>query len=345
MKRAGLLLAVALMILLGTSTAEAFHGYWRHHHWGHRHFGGGGAYRHWGGYRPYWGGVSISIGRPYYGYGWGYRPHYWNAYRPLYGHYGYHSFYRPYAYSSFYYRHAWPSYYYSAPHYYHWPSYDYEPAYSYPAYSYPACYFSSAPTVNINRLIVLKSDDLDRRLDPAPKAAIVRTVRVDLLPRARQLIRLGDAAFLEGRYVDALSRYRTAAETAPDYAEAHFRKGHAYIALGKYPLASTSFRKALRLDPSARRDGFKLDDLYGAGSIARGVHLENLAAMALMREDSPDSYFLLGLMLHFGGEDKRAEKFFARAAELSAETREAVAGFLPVRLKEAPVSFASRDEI
>lgn len=334
MKRAGLLI-VALFILLCGPIAERVEA----HGW--RHFGGGGAYRHWGGYRGYgWGhhhhhwhgyrGVGYGSGwgyRPYYGYGWGYRPYY-SFYRPVIGiGVGFGGYYG--GYNTFY---ANPYYYYSTPLYYG-QSYDfYNP---WPVtYGYPSCSYSS-PVINVTKIVVRKAD-----VAPAapvaiePKGTVVRSSTIDTRSRARALVRLGDAAFREGRYVDALTRYRTAAETAPDDAEAQFRKGHAYIANGKFDQAAIAFRNALALEPAARRGGFRLDDLYGAKSAAKGVHLENLAAAALMHEDSADSYFLLGLMLRFEGEHDRAEKFFAKAASLSPETRRSLARLLPAAAEE-----------
>jgi len=75
------------------------------------------------------------------------------------------------------------------------------------------------------------------------------------------------------------------------------------------------------------------------------VHLENLAAAALMREDAADNYFLLGMMLRFDGEHERAEKFLAKAVGLSPAIRPALARFLPAEEAESPVSLVSGDEI
>jgi hypothetical protein len=115
------------------------------------------------------------------------------------------------------------------------------------------------------------------------------------------------------------------------------------LANGQYSLAAMAFRRALQLEATARRDAFQLDDLYGVGSAAKGTHIENLAAAALT-DDSADAYFLLGLMLRFDGQPARAEKFFAKAASLSPETRKAVASLLPVEMTE-PVSLEIGDEI
>jgi tetratricopeptide (TPR) repeat protein len=354
MKRICLLLIAALGLLLGPAPprAEAFHGH--HHHgggWGH--FGGG--YRHWGGGYGGWGrgygGWGGGYGyRSFYGGGFGYRPYYglgiglgYGGLGLGYGSYGYGG------YGGYY-----PSYYYnSSPYFYNQSPYFYNSYYSYPSCSYttPSINYYAAPAITVTRIVVRKAAPPAPAIAPpapapvaAPRATIVRSSTITDRSKARQQIKLGNAAFLAGRYADALTRYRNAAEAAPDYAEAHYRKGHAYIANGKYELAAAAFRRGLDLEPAARREGFQLDDLYGAKSAAKGVHLENLAAAALMREDVADNYFLLGLMLRFNGEHERAEKFLAKATALSPAMRTAVAALLPdARLH--PVSLEIGDEI
>lgn len=332
MKRAVLLFVFAIWLLLGPAMqqrAEAFH--WHRHGWGH--FG----YRHWGGYRG-WG----------YG-GWGFRP-YAGFYRPYGvglsvgwgGYYPASYFWNPY-YSS--------PYYYASPYFFGQSPYFYNSYYyGFPSCSYnvPTVNYYATPVVNVTRIVVRKADPPAPAADPpapagAARATLVRSSITDR-SRARQHMKLGDAAFLAGRYSDALSRYRNAADVAGDYAEAHYRKGHAYVAVGKYDLAAAAFRVGLELEPAARREGFRLTDLYGVDSRAKVVHLENLAAAALMNEEVADNYFLLGLMLRFDGEHERAEKFLAKAASLSPAMRIAVAAFLP-DAKERPVSLPLGDEI
>jgi len=101
----------------------------------------------------------------------------------------------------------------------------------------------------------------------------------------------------------------------------------------------------LELEPAARRDGFKLDDLYGSKSVAKGVHLENLAAAGLMHEDSADNYLLLGLMLRYDGQRDRAEKFLAKAAALSPDVGRSLVAFRDDKSDEHPVSLVIDDEI
>jgi hypothetical protein len=384
MLRFSLIGGVVVLLASIASVAEAGHG-------GYRPvggaFGGGIAYRSWGGVgpgfgvRPGWGvgrgigmgpgwgrgfgvgpgwgwgrsftSVNVAIGRPglwgpgygwgggWGGYGWPYRSYGWGGFYGggLYGPVGYRSVYvgpawgySPYYYSPIYYR----------------PVY-YQPSFGYPIYY--DCHYPGGTTLGATELLV--SRDIARPASALASTPITtrspsRTITstrssVDLLARSRRLIRLGDESFGSGRYRDALSRYRDAAMTSPELAEVHFRKGHAYLANGQLALAADAFRRGLALEPTAHRDGFRLSDLYGDDTVARDVHLENLAAEALMKEESADAYFLLGMMLHFDGDSARADKFFAKAVELSPDTGAALAALRST--SETPVSVKLSDGI
>lgn len=377
MKAVASLWLAALLLLLLPTDAKAGHRH--HHHGGHHHFhggfGGGHAYRHWGGFghRP-WGGVSLSIGfRPrYYGLGgyglggYGYRGYGYGNYGWG-GYYGspfglgssYSSFYQPVVYRSFYSGPAWSTYdVYGPPYYYYQsPTYYYGPTYTYPVQGYvPWNGFGSQPSVNVTNIVVRRKFPEPRTVVEHPEAferrgmvketsTLVGTTSIGDQTRARRLIRLGDEAFRADRYIDALNHYRNATEAAPRFAEGHFRKGHAYLANGQHAAAANAFRKALQLEPTAQREAFRLDDLYGIGSKAKTIHLESLAAAGLTNKDSADVYFLLGLMLRFDGHATRAEKFFVHAAALSPETRTALARLLPVEAEERVVSYTEGDEI
>jgi tetratricopeptide (TPR) repeat protein len=134
------------------------------------------------------------------------------------------------------------------------------------------------------------------------------------------MIALGDAAFREGRFVDALTRYREAANRSPNYAEAWFRKGHAYLANGQYQLAANAFREGYKIEPDGTRDGFRLKNIYSKDEVFKR-HLESLAAVALSDSRNADSHYLLGVLLRYNGESERAAKFFAAAAKIESEFR------------------------
>lgn len=178
---------------------------------------------------------------------------------------------------------------------------------------------------------------------PAPAAAKASAVVVKKLgePRklretspeyrrkADQFIAQGDILFREQKYQQAVDRYKSAADMAPDSAEAFWHKGHAYAATNRYELAAASFRRALTLNPDIARGGFSLGKLYGDTLAAKEAHLEAIAASCLENPTSADGYFVLGIFLHYSGEEDRAEKFFTKAAELGGPDRKYLARFVP----------------
>jgi len=157
----------------------------------------------------------------------------------------------------------------------------------------------------------------------------VREASPEYRRKADQFIAQGDMLFREQKYQQALDRYKSASDMAPDSAEAYWHKGHAYAASNRYELAAASFRRALTLNPDVARGGFSLGKLYGDTLMAKEAHLEAIAASCLENPTSADSYFVLGIFLHYSGESDRAEKFFAKAAELGGPDAKFLARFVP----------------
>jgi len=157
----------------------------------------------------------------------------------------------------------------------------------------------------------------------------VREASPEYRRKADQFIAQGDMLFREQKYQQAIDRYKLAIEMAPDTAEAYWHKGHAYAATNRYELAASSFRRALTLAPDIARGGFSLDKLYGDTHMARDAHLESIAGYLLENPTSADAYFVLGIFLHYSGEERRAEKFFAKAAELAGPDAKYLARFVP----------------
>ncbi len=274
---------------------------------------------HWGGYRGCgWGGYC----------GWG-------------GHYGR---------SCFGYGYGGPSYYY--------------PAYNYPLctiggcnYAAPVGYYTALPqyyNTNINFAVTalppvkypvsagVNAQALERFLglarDVAPATGALseralpkiatRVTSAESRQRAMRHLAEGDALYQKQNFNSALQRYKQAASAAPDMAEAFWRQGHAFVATRNYDLAATAFKRAIALGDDLSRGGFRLDDLYAGASITKAAHLESLAELALTKSGESDAYFLIALFLHYDGQTARAERFFARAAELAGPSSGYLAGFL-----------------
>ncbi|MFN0021169.1 MAG: tetratricopeptide repeat protein [Pirellulaceae bacterium] len=185
----------------------------------------------------------------------------------------------------------------------------------------------TAPAPAAVRPLTLKSSAVVVKKLTEPRK--VREASPEYRRKADQFIAQGDMLFHEQKYQQAVDRYKSAAEMAPDSAEAYWHKGHAYAATNRYELAASCFRRALTLNPDIARGGFGLDKLYGDTRMAKEAHLEAIAGYCLEHPDTADAYFVLGVFLHYNGEADRAEKFFTRAAELAGPDATYLARFVP----------------
>ncbi|MGY8769297.1 MAG: hypothetical protein ACKVH8_12840 [Pirellulales bacterium] len=157
-----------------------------------------------------------------------------------------------------------------------------------------------------------------------------RTSNAEALERARKFIEYGDNLFKQQRVQEALGRYKSAESAAPDLAEAHFRKAIAYLATNRSDNAISSIKRGIILDPGYVKSGFKLTDLYQATSLAKSAMLDTLARRALDDPQNADHMFLVGVVIYFDGQENTAEKYFARAANLSqAADLSHIAAFMP----------------
>jgi len=317
MRRVLLAFLAAVLCVAFSGVAEAGHGHWwRRHGWG--------PYR-WGGY---WGGVSVSVGWPGYGFV-GYPAYVYPAYG--YGCYA-------------------PAYYcppvingcygYSGVTLGVYPSVNrvlYSPSANFVQYNLDSSY---APAeLAYGPLAVKQFLGLDRNFalagltEPTPPVEgrtvrlKVRTSNAESRRRADRLIAQGDELFQKHQWNSALQKYKQAVQLAPDVAECSWRQGHALIAVNQFGQAADAFRRAMLLSDDASRGGFRLVTLYGDSEAAKNAHLEALAAEALRSTINSDPYFLIGVMLHYDGQPERAQKFFARAAALSAEDGRLVKAF------------------
>lgn len=285
---------------------------------------------HWGGYR--------SCYRPYasfsFGYGYGCRP--FRSYCAPYVSYRSYSCYRPYVY-----RYCPPVAYcppvnYCAPIYYGSNCYYGASTYYTPATFLP---ISTPAEVNYGPQAVQRFIGGGDAPAATPARTLVETPLVrtastttasnaDTLERAGRWVSIGDNHFGDQKYYEASQRYLTATATAPDDGQAHFRRGHALVALGKYEAASLAFRRGLDVDRSWSDADFRLDEIYGADRVAKEAHLEVLASSALANPRDADLMLVLGIFLHYDGQPERAEKFFRRAAELDSAMAPYTAKFL-----------------
>jgi tetratricopeptide (TPR) repeat protein len=346
---------------------------WGHHRWGgwggwgHRNwgFGRGYVYR---GYRPFYGGYYGGYRGYYPSYGYGYGFPSVNYYYPSVN-YG---FYPNYGYSNYGYYDGCQTIYYSQPNY-------GQPVYE--TQTIPGTQFDAgaviAQVANVirerrannpdGRLLAGRIFDGDGRLfngngigngrlqgvvqnivggrvqnEPANGVTNVRFSNPDARAKARAYMTQGDNLFREQRYAAAAQQYRAAASMAPDLAESNWRYAHTLVAMGEYDLAVNAVDRALAASDDTTRGGFNLDTLYGTVGTAKASHLEWMASQSLQSE-SPNAYFLLGMTMHYSGETQRAEKFFARAAELQGRDVGHLVAFLgppPKAIPEPPPMLA-----
>lgn len=164
----------------------------------------------------------------------------------------------------------------------------------------------------------VEADDDDA---PSPDVIVsrLRKSNAESIARGQRYVEFGNALFLAERFHEALQRYKSALEAAPDQADTYLRQGFALIAVNQYRLATKAFKIALQLDPNLVRNEFRLDDLYGVNQLAKDAHLEALAREALDHPADGDLFFLVGVTLQTDGEAARAQRFFLKAAELGGD--------------------------
>jgi tetratricopeptide (TPR) repeat protein len=164
------------------------------------------------------------------------------------------------------------------------------------------------------------SYDLRRNISAADVAANLRKSNKASQERGQKYVEYGDALFREQRFHEALQRYKSAAEAAPDLPGIYFRQGHALIAVNQLALAARAFKIAANLEPVAARRGFDVNGLYGDdASVVKKSHLEILAGQVLEDRENPDLLFLVGVFLHNDAQHERARKFFLKSFEMAAD--------------------------
>ena len=169
------------------------------------------------------------------------------------------------------------------------------------------------PRRNNTVVIVPPAADRQARDDRQPR---VRVANAESRARAWRFIGIGDRYFAEQKFHSAVERYKSAAEAAPDLADAYFRQGHALVGMRRYDLAARHYRRGLTLDPQWPDSGFRLEELYDGANIAKTGHQEQIARAATDDPNNPDLLFVLAVHLHFDGEQQRALPLFQRVFDL-----------------------------
>lgn len=166
-------------------------------------------------------------------------------------------------------------------------------------------------------LIAPPTPEADRAIAPEPQKPAERITNSQTTALAWRFIGFGDAQFVGQKFIDANSRYRKAAQIAPQVADAWFRQGFALSALGRYDQAVTAIKRGLRINPKWATSDFDLQELCGPDRLSVDVRLDELTQAVQQRPNDANLLFLMGVHLHFDGQTEKAEKAFGRAKELT----------------------------
>ncbi|MEX2171811.1 MAG: tetratricopeptide repeat protein [Pirellulales bacterium] len=155
----------------------------------------------------------------------------------------------------------------------------------------------------------------------APALALPARGNATARERAITFVQYGDRHFKEGRYREALARYKKATASAGDMAEAEFRKAFAELMMGDLSDATIAIRRGLAKKASWPDADFAVDDLFSAAAKADAYRL--LQSRLQATDFDADAHFLLGVMLHFDGQIEAAQVHFMRTIELLGQAEHA----------------------
>ncbi len=173
------------------------------------------------------------------------------------------------------------------------------------------------------------------KTNPRPRLQVVES-SPEMKARSLKYRINGDVWFRKQQYSTAVSRYKSAVQAASDVAHNHYRLGFAMVAAGHPELAVKSFRRGVEIDPLSPQTGITLDELFGPeNALAKSSYL--LSGADWVREDirDPDRLFVMGVLLHFDGQEDKGAEFFETAYRLAGRGDHLLA-FLRPAVAEAP---------
>jgi tetratricopeptide (TPR) repeat protein len=159
------------------------------------------------------------------------------------------------------------------------------------------------------------------RFDPFARRVKVEAEarNVDPVQEAVRLVELGRSAFVAGEYGKAAEQFERASASNAKLARAHFLRGQAAFAAGRYSDAVDAIRLGLTLNPEWPATSFDPKEPYGPNVADFANHLAELRKAMAVNPDEPTLEFLLGYQLWFVGERAEARKWFDLAAERLAD--------------------------
>ncbi len=150
--------------------------------------------------------------------------------------------------------------------------------------------------------------------------------------RAKELLEKGKQLYLEDQDEEAVKAFQEGLKLDPDLAEAHFRLGLGYEALGKREEAEAEYKKAVATykkylgdhenDPEAHYD---LGQTYaGLGQYSEAIREYRIATK--LKEDDPDIYYDLGVAHTKLAQYDAAAVAFSKSLEIDPENYRAQDG-------------------
>lgn len=154
----------------------------------------------------------------------------------------------------------------------------------------------------------------------AAKPVAIQQPSDQAIERAEHFIQAGDNLFQQQRYQEALGRYKDAVAAAPGYAEAHLRKGLAYLATNRPDEAVDAIELAIQQNPEVAGTSLTLDALLGNNGLAKTSIIEANARRAVTDPQNPEYLFCVAVLLFFDGDKDRALQCFQAARQAGGDS-------------------------
>lgn len=149
---------------------------------------------------------------------------------------------------------------------------------------------------------------------PAPEQAAQSPLSI----AAQRYLELGDRAFREARYADAVQFYAKAVEFAPDQGALYLVLADALFAAGDYHYGAYAIRRALELDPTLVESGVDKHGFYPDPALF-DAQLERLERFLAEHPTDRDARLMLALNYLFGGKPREAARTIDSAVTAMAD--------------------------